>query len=164
MPSPLTQESLIPSVLDRLLDDDPASAREAPKARTQVLRELKQSVRRDLEWLLNSRWRCRGWPEDLDQLELSLLNYGLPDMAEVDPRSPAGRMQLQRVLERVIRHFEPRFKTVKVELLKNASPLDARVRFRIDAVLHAEPAPEPVVFDSSLEPTTGNIEVRGTRP
>jgi len=71
MPSPLTQESLIPSVLDRLLDDDPASAREAPKARTQVLRELKQSVRRDLEWLLNSRcdaadgrrisinWNCR---------------------------------------------------------------------------------------------------------
>jgi type VI secretion system protein ImpF len=163
MANPLTHESLVPSVLDRLLDDDPTTTRETPKARTQVLRELKQSVRRDLECLLNTRWRCRGWPEDLDQLELSLLNYGLPDLVEVDLRSAAGRGQFQRILERVIRHFEPRFKSIKVEVLKNASPLDHTVRFRIDAVLYAEPAPEPVMFDSSLEPTTGNVEVRGTR-
>jgi type VI secretion system protein ImpF len=163
MPSPLTQESLIPSVLDRLLDDDPSATRETPKARTQVLRELKQSVRRDLECLLNTRWRCRGWPEDLDQLELSILNYGLPDLIEVDLQSTVGRGKFQRILEKVIRHFEPRFKSVRVEVLKNASALDHTVRFRIDAVLHAEPAPEPVMFDSSLEPATGNVEVRGTR-
>jgi type VI secretion system protein ImpF len=163
MANPLARESLVPSVLDRLLDDDPTVTRETPKARTQVLRELKQSVRRDLECLLNTRWRCRGWPEDLDQLDLSLLNYGLPDLVEVDLQSTAGRGQFQRILEKVIRHFEPRFKSVKVEVLKNASPLDQTVRFRIDAVLYAEPAPEPVMFDSSLEPATGNVEVRGTR-
>jgi type VI secretion system protein ImpF len=163
MANPLAHESLVPSLLDRLLDDDPATTRETPKARTQVLRELKQSVRRDLECLLNTRWRCRGWPEDLDQLELSILNYGLPDLIEVDLQSTAGRGQFQRILEKVIRYFEPRFKSVRVEVLKNASLLDHTVRFRIDAVLYAEPAPEPVVFDSSLEPATGNVEVRGTR-
>ena len=33
-------------------------------------------------------------------------------------------------------------------------------RERIDALLFAEPAPEPVVFDSQLEPVTGNVEVK----
>ena len=33
------------------------------------------------------------------------------------------------------------------------------LRFRIDATIRAEPAPEPVVFDSSLEPLTGGFAV-----
>jgi type VI secretion system protein ImpF len=36
------------------------------------------------------------------------------------------------------------------------------LRFRIDALLQAEPAPEPIVFDSALQPVTGNVEVKGT--
>ena len=51
-------QPLMPSLLDRLLDDEPNNNQDAPQARHQVLRELKQSVRRDLENLLNTRWRC----------------------------------------------------------------------------------------------------------
>jgi type VI secretion system protein ImpF len=47
-------------------------------------------------------------------------------------------------------------------MLGNADPLDRTLRFRINAMLRAEPAPEPVVFDSALQPTTGNVEVKGT--
>jgi type VI secretion system protein ImpF len=46
-------------------------------------------------------------------------------------------------------------------MLDNAEPLDRTLRFRIDATLYAEPAPEPVVFDSSLQPATGDVHVRG---
>jgi type VI secretion system protein ImpF len=148
--------------LDRLLDDDPTSSRETAKSRTQVLRELKQSVRRDLENLLNTRWRCQGWPEDLDQLNFSLLNYGIPDITGADLRSTAGRERFRQVLERVIQHFEPRFQRVSVEVLANTEALDHSLRFRINALMYAEPAPEPVVFDSSLEPATGSVEVKGT--
>ena len=45
-------QPLVPSVLDRLLDYEPDVKREPPKSRHQVLRELKQSVRRDLEALM----------------------------------------------------------------------------------------------------------------
>jgi len=38
-------QPLIPSVLDRLLDDDPTAKREVEKPRSQVVRELKQTVR-----------------------------------------------------------------------------------------------------------------------
>jgi type VI secretion system protein ImpF len=154
-------QPLVPSVLDRLLDDDPTATRETAKSRTQVLRELKQSVRRDLENLLNTRWRYQGWPESLDQLDLSLVNYGIPDITGADLRSTPGRERFRQVVERVIRHFEPRFQRVAVELLENADPLDHALRFRIDAMMYAEPAPEPVVLDSLLEPVTGNVEVKG---
>ncbi|HUT09707.1 MAG TPA: type VI secretion system baseplate subunit TssE [Thermoguttaceae bacterium] len=155
-------QPLVPSVLDRLLDDRPDVKREPAKSRSQVLRELKQSLRRDLENLLNTRWRCTSWPEDLDELELSLVNYGIPDITGADLGSAAERERFRRLVEKVIRHFEPRFKQVKVEMLDKAQPLERTLRFRIDALLHAEAAPEPVVFDSMLQPATGNVEVKGT--
>jgi type VI secretion system protein ImpF len=161
MPGVPTDQPLIPSLLDRLLDDDPAATRETAKARTQILRDLRQSLRRDLENLLNTRWRCRGWPESLDQLDLSVLNYGLPDITGADLRSAPGRERFRRIVEQVIRRFEPRLQSVKVKVLENASPMDRVLRFRIDAVMHAEPSPEPIGFDSSLEPTTGSVEIRG---
>ncbi|VAW63954.1 Uncharacterized protein ImpF, partial [hydrothermal vent metagenome] len=35
-------------------------------------------------------------------------------------------------------------------------------RFRIDATLYADPSPEVVVFDSTLEPVTRNVNVEET--
>ena len=156
-----TDQPLTPSVLDRLIDLEPGATREVPKSRTQVLSELKQSVRRDLENLLNTRWRATRISEDLEELELSLANYGIPDISGVSLSSAAERDNFRRVVERVIRHFEPRFKEVRVEMLEKSESLDRTLRFRIDALLYAEPVPEPVIFDSSLEPSTGSIEVRG---
>lgn len=156
-------QPLVPSLLDRLLDDDPSVTRETAKSRTQVLREMKQSLRRDLENLLNTRWRCQGWPDSLEELDLSLANYGIPDITGADLRSADGRERFRQIIERVIRHFEPRFKSVSVEMSDSgAEPLDRTLRFRIDALMYAEPAPEPVVFDSALQPATGNFEVKGT--
>jgi type VI secretion system protein ImpF len=154
-------QPLVSSVLDRLLDDDPTVSREPPKSRHQVLRELKLAVRRDLESLLNTRRRCRGWPAGLGELDRSLAAYGLPDFTGATMASPEARDQFRRTLENVIRTHEPRFKRVAVQMLGNIEPLDRTLRFRIDALLHADPAPEPVIFDSALEPTTGTFQVKG---
>jgi type VI secretion system protein ImpF len=154
-------QPLLPSVLDRLLDDEPEKRTELPRSRSQVLRDLKLSVRRDLENLLNTRWRCVSWPPDLDDLELSLVNYGIPDFTGAKMGAPSDREQLRAIVERVVRKFEPRFKTVSVRLLENSDPSDRALRFRIDALLYAEPAPEPVAFDSQLEPMTNNFSVTG---
>lgn len=153
-------QPLVPSVLDRLIDEEPQNRREAPKSRNQVLREMKQSVRRDLENLLNTRWRCVAWPPDLDELEVSVVNYGIPDFTGTNMSVASEREQLRAVIEKVIREFEPRFKTVKVTLLENTDDFDRTLRFRIDALLYAEPAPEPVVFDSLLQPTSTTFEVK----
>jgi type VI secretion system protein ImpF len=155
------EQPLVPSVLDRLLDAEPEVSREPAKSRNQVLRELKQSVRRDLENLLNTRQRCQPPPPGLKELKQSLANYGIPDFTAANMASPKEREQFCRTLQTVLRQGEPRFKTVKVQLLSNTEPLDRTLRFRIDALLYADPAPEPVVFDSLLEPATGTVAVKG---
>lgn len=153
-------QPLIPSVLDRLIDFEPQNSREVPKSRNSILRELKQCVRRDLENLLNTRWRCMIWPPNLDELPASLVNYGIPDFTGVNMGGLAERERLRQIVEQAVRRHEPRFKTVKVILLQNTDETDRTLRFRVDALLHAEPAPEPVVFDSQLEPVSGNFEVK----
>lgn len=156
------EQPLVVSVLDRLLDDEPEVSTEPAQSRVQVLRALKQSVRRDLENLLNTRTRCLSWPPGLKELKQSLLNYGLPDFNGADLGSTKAREQFCGLVQAVIRQHEPRFKSVRVQLLAGAEAMDRTLRFRIDALLRAEPAPEPVVFDSVLKPATGAFEVKGS--
>ncbi len=160
MPRPDEETPIVPSVFDRLLDDEPEKSRELPKSRHQVMRELKLSVRRDLENLLNTRWRCSAWPPNMDELDRSLVNYGLPDFTGTNMSSPANREHLRRIVEQVVRRYEPRFKSIRIELLQNADETDRSLRLRIDALLYAEPAPEPVVFDSQIESGSNSFEIK----
>lgn len=161
MPDINPDQPLLPSVLDRLLDTEPEVSREAPKSRNQSLRELKQAVRRDLENLLNTRKRCVPWPADMIELKQSLVNYGIPDMTGSSFSSPKEREEFRRTLQNLILMNERRLKKVSVRLLDSAESIDRTIRFLIDAVLQAEPAPEPIQFDSTLRLTTGTFEVKG---
>ncbi len=58
MRKPTTTQALTPSIFDRLLDYDPTQKVEPQANRSQVIRELRESVRRDLEFLLNTRQSC----------------------------------------------------------------------------------------------------------
>ena len=135
--------------------------RETDLGRHQLLGQMKLSVRRDLENLLNTRRRCLPPPDDLTELERSLVHYGLPDFTGKSMATAESREEFRRVLEEVIRDWEPRFQTVSVTLLESAEPLDRTLRFRIDVLMYADPAPEQLVFDSTLEPMTGDFEIKG---
>jgi type VI secretion system protein ImpF len=147
------------SVLDRLLDDRPDQTHEARPSRSVSLRLLKQTVKRDLEWLLNTRSEP-GVPEDLPELGRSLASFGLPDLASWNVKSPDEQQSLRRALEEAIRRFEPRLEGVEV-MLENMSETDRAVRFRIDARLRVDPTPEPVTFDSTLQLGNGVFTVKG---
>ena len=154
-------QPLVPSVLDRLIDEHPELTREPPGSQGQADAELRRCVRRDVENLLNTRCRCRSWPAELTELERSVVGYGIPDISAANLANENGRRQFLRLVEQVLRIYEPRFKSVKVRLLDNLAYLDRTLRFRIDAMLYAFPAPEPVVFDSQVNPSTGSFEVQG---
>lgn len=157
---------LLPSLLDRLFDDNPGVTRDAVPARAQdqawqVLREVKKALRRDLEALLNSRVRNVVWGPHLKQLDNSLLNYGLPDFAVVNLVSQRDREAFCRQLEEIITTHEPRLLAVRVEPTTDSIPIDRTFRFRIHAKLRKDPAPEPVTFDSVLRPATANFQIDG---
>ncbi len=154
-------QPLQPSVLDRLIDENPDQESDRPKSRGQSLAELRAAVRRDLEAVLNTRHRCRSWPSDLTELERSLLNYGIPEFTSANMATETQRRIFRDSIEDAIRRCEPRFQTVEVILLENADQTDRTVRFRIEALIYADPAPEPIVFDSVIEPSTHNVSVIG---
>jgi type VI secretion system protein ImpF len=156
---PAPDQRLIPSLLDRLLDDEPGVSREAPQGRHQVIGQMKRSVSRDLDNLLNTRRRFMSAPVDLAELERSLIQYGLPDFTGRAMASAEAREEFRLAIEKILRTCEPRFKAVSVKLLDGAEPLYRTLRFRIDALMYADPAPEELVFDSTLEPLTGSFKI-----
>jgi type VI secretion system protein ImpF len=161
MPEIRPDQPLVSSVLDRLIDNEPDVRREAPRSRNQVLRDLKQSVRRDLENLLNTRIRCVPWSPAMKFLKKSLVNYGLPDLTGSSPVSPKEREEFRRTIESVIKQYETRLRRLSVRLTDSPNAIDRTIRFHIDAVLQAEPAPEPISFDSTLRLADGSFEVKG---
>lgn len=156
-----SDQPLLSSILDRLIDEQPEVNREPEKKRHQVLAELRKSVRRDLENLLNTRWRATSWPDELTELDQSLVGYGVPDISGEDLGSPTRRRKFLKQVEQIIEKFEPRFQRVRVLELENADSIDRTLRFRVDAMLYAVPSPEPVVFDSALEPVSKTFRVEG---
>lgn len=162
MPEPPGGDPLVPSLLDRLTDDEPTTRQEAARARSQTLRELRQSIRRDLEDLLNTRIRPTVIPAGLEELEASLTTYGIPDIIAANLGDTIDRAQFFRRLQAVIALHEPRFKSVVVKPIETADSLDRTLRFRVDALLRTDPAPEPIVFDTAMEPSTGQFVVKGS--
>lgn len=150
--------SITPSILDRLIDYEPNMSTEPPKSRLQNLRELKLSVRRDIECLLNSRCFTYDLDENLEELNASVAVYGLPDLTGVSAKDPSEQHRMTRSIENAIEIFEPRFINVRVSL-EPVSSVDKQLKFRIEASLNLEPTPEPVVFDTVLEMGSGNFAV-----
>ncbi|MCW8935094.1 MAG: type VI secretion system baseplate subunit TssE [Gammaproteobacteria bacterium] len=156
------KKKLRPSILDRLFDNDPDNNVEVDPDQHQKLKDLRGSVRRDLENLLNTRYRMIEPESDYREIQSSLLNYGLPDLATVNISDKEKRKDFIQHMEMVLIEYEPRFKTVKVRYMENSDSLDRTLRFRIDATLYADPSPEIVVFDSILEPVTRTVNVEET--
>lgn len=154
---------LIPSVLDRLIDLEPHNRTEAPMNRTQVLQQMKESVGRDLQALLNTRCRATSWPEDYEELDRSIFAYGIPDCVGISTGSREQQEMLRRMMLRAIETFEPRLMNVHVKLADTNDPTDRALRFRIDGMLKVDPAPEPVIYDSKLDATSGDFLVHGVR-
>ncbi len=150
---------ITPSILDRLLDYDPQTSREAPRSQAQSLAELKQSVKRDLEWLLNTRHNGIEIPETLEELNESLAVYGLPDLTSLSVRNPHEQNRLIKAIESSLRTFEPRFINVKVSL-EPIDNTDRQLRFRIEAHLDIEPVPEPISFDTVLQVGSGEFAIK----
>ena len=127
------------------------------------LREIKQAVFHDLQWLLNSR---QWWPtgfEPLEEIPTSILNYGTPDLSTYSWISSDDRRRVCTMIENVIKTFEPRLipRTVKVYLVERDAVDDFSVRLRIDAVLAFDPYTESVSFDTDIHVDTGAFQLKG---
>lgn len=142
------------SILDRLIDLEPGISNEPVQSRISTFAQVKSSVMRDLENLLNTRRTVQSVPEANVHLGSSLFTYGLRDFISHNPRSPSVRIQIRQEIERTISLFEPRLKNLTVRF---DMPGDGErtIRFRITALLVVTPLTEPVAFDTYLDINRG---------
>jgi type VI secretion system protein ImpF len=145
-------------LLDRLTDDDPKRGQEVPLSRSKSLAALKVAVRRDLEWLLNTRRAERELPPNVAS---SVFCYGLPEQSSGSENRDRVFQELARRMEAVIAIFEPRLAGVKVYLSPRQDSTSRRVDLIIEGLLRIDPSPEHVSFDTSLELTNGEYHVKG---
>ena len=147
-----------PSVLDRLIDESPEVSTEAPKSRAASLADLKRSIRRDLEWLLNTRCFIDLEASELEEAKASVAFYGLPDITSISAKSPDEQRRLSRAVEHALKTFEPRFMDLKVTLAP-PTHTERQLQFHIEASLDIEPAPEPIAFDTVMKIGSGEFSV-----
>lgn len=157
----LGETTITISALDRLIDLEPDNRLENPLSRSQSVRLLKNAVRRDLEWLLNSRRIAELPDEGLKELNKSVYMYGLPDLSALTMASVADRNRLVRNVLGTINMFEPRLMNVRLVLVETPDAGKKDVRLRIEAMLKMDPVPEPVSFDTVIELKSGNCHLAG---
>jgi type VI secretion system protein ImpF len=139
-----SKDMLQPSLLDRLTDDEPGVHVESVEKRVLSLSRLRESVRRDIGFLLNStHLSALQSIAEFPDVERSTVNYGIPDVAG-RPASTIDRAALARAVRQAIIDFEPRLlrQTVKVSVEVDPEGFGANtLRFEIEADLWSEPLP-----------------------
>ncbi|HVJ51865.1 MAG TPA: type VI secretion system baseplate subunit TssE [Aliidongia sp.] len=148
------------SLLDRLMDAEPERPRDAPISAAESVAQLRRSVHRDVEALLNARRPWRSVPDEMKALRLSPLGFGIPDFTAGAFNDRRQREILRAEIEDTIRRYEPRLTQVQVQLADDGDLLRATLHLRIDALLRMDPAPEPIIFDTTVDTTTADVTLR----
>jgi type VI secretion system protein ImpF len=161
MPRELGETTITISVLDRLIDQEPGNRLENPLSRAQSVRILKTAVRRDLEWLLNTRRIADPPDEGLKEVNRSVYVYGLPDLSSFSAAQAGDRNRLMRQIAATISLFEPRLANVRVLFVETPDAGKKDVRLRIEAMLRMDPVPEPIFFDTVIDLKSGNCQLIG---
>jgi type VI secretion system protein ImpF len=154
------------SLVDRLSMED-ANSSEGSQGRSfldkihyrDVVKRYKDSVKRDLEWLFNTRRTFDGRIGDYPQLASSVYAYGLPDITSVNVGSVNDQRRLVEVMKESLHLFERRLTDVVIDF----EPIvggNRSLQFKISGLLLMDPAPEEVLIDTVLDSTNAKYEVK----
>lgn len=158
-----TSERLQPSLLDRLIDDEPKNRNESRDKRVLSMRQLREAVMRDLSWLMNSSAKPSGdeiWEYPL--VARSVVNFGMLDLTGMTA-SIASEHKLERLLADAIHHFEPRIMgpTLQVRLIEGTEDeAENLVQFEISGDLCPLPMPEALFLKTELDLETGQCALK----
>jgi len=156
------KERLQPALLDRLTDDEPDKPVESRAKRIVSTARLRESVRRDLAWLLNTTNLASV--RDLSavpEVAESTLNYGVPDLAG-RTKSTVKPEEIERVIRNAIWRYEPRLVRRSVQVKMVGEPSDIKFNnmcFVIEAELWAQPLPIRLFLKTELDLESGDARV-----
>lgn len=142
------------SLIDRLVDYD-----QWPDTRATSIAMYRESIKRDLEWLLNTRQPVLPELESYPATSASVFNFGFPDIHSFDNSTGKDQNALTLSLETCIRTFEPRIGQPRV-FLTRSDVLNRSLKFHIEGQISYENMDEEIKFDTVLELISGEYEVK----
>ena len=146
-------------LFERLAGGDPLAAREGARPfRVHEAAALKESVRRELVRLLNTRSSSALDARGVGVGEMSVLDYGVPDFSALSALSGDDRARLSAAVARAVAAFEPRLRDVRV-LAEGLRSNDRALILRLDAMLVVGEHSEPVSFPLLVRAAAGGVEV-----
>lgn len=165
MADKLLAERLQPSLLDRLTDIEPSKTREGREHRAIDVNHLREIIKRDLSWLLNTN-NIENMidAEALPNVATSVLNYGVREVS--GEYSTSARAELiRKSIRTAIELHEPRIirGSTFVELREEDGKGDMLVAFDIHADMWAQPVPLELFLRSKVDLTTGEVTLEGGR-
>ncbi len=157
------RDRLVPSLLDRLTDNNPENKAELRDARVLSISQLRNCVLRDLAALFNAvHLEAAADLEPYPEIRRSTLNYGLPSFSGSVATSISLK-DTERSIRQAIIDFEPRLipDSVRVRLVDEQKDLDKHnvVSFRIEAQLYAQPAPVELLLHTDMDLESGQCKV-----
>ncbi|RFU48317.1 type VI secretion system baseplate subunit TssE [Paraburkholderia sp. DHOC27] len=163
MTEPTATERLQPSLLDRLIDNDPASRSESADTSILNRRSLRAAVLRDLSWLFNSTNLSDEIPVSrYPDVSASVLNFGLPCLSGRFA-STVDAVVLEQAIREAIVLFEPRIapESIEIEALLDRPVLDMhnQISLVIRGLLWAQPAPLEFALRTQIDLEEGGITV-----
>lgn len=159
----LTQkERLQPSLLDRLTDDEPNNRVESRDKRVLSMQKLRQSVLRDVSWLLNAdSFESVDDLTDYPEVAQSVINFGIQNLAGTSVVG-ADLTNIERKLKQAITVFEPRIlpNSLSVKVLSADVMNHQAISFDIEANLWAQPLPIHLYLRTEIDVLTGDVNLR----
>ena len=158
-------ERLQPSLLDRLTDHNPSRRSETEKERFFNISDLKKSVIRDIEWLLNCS-NCL----DIDDLSdhalvrYSVVQYGIRGLSG-NTVSNISTDAFKQELIKTITYFEPRIlsETLEVAVTATADGMNKKALSLIIAgKVWGNPVPIQLYMRTDIDLETGSVNLIDT--
>lgn len=126
--------------------------------------ELKRLMSSDLEALLNTTNLESAAPElleDLKYVKESILNFGMPDMANKTVDETMRIDAIRHDLRRAILQYEPRLLPKTLEIVRDTEGEDdLSIKFVVRSDMRADPVPTSVEFVTEVELQSGDIKIQ----
>jgi len=126
--------------------------------------KITDCVKRDLTWLFNCNNMCEDvlLKENYNEIETSVLNYGLPDLTGKTASSINVR-ELEEAIKQTILRFEPRIipKTLKVQLHEDKEKMNHNsLIIEIKGDVWTDPVPIHLHLRTQIDLESGNVNVK----
>ena len=154
------QDQLLPSLFDRLTDNEPRKSKETDTQKVMTVAQYRQSVLRDVFFLLNTtRLQQDLINDDLPKnVQTSTLNYGISafsgyNLADIDWED------IQNIIKSALINFEPRLEESSLKVIVNINEkeeiLHNHLIIEIKGYLKLNPYPQAFLLKTSMDIETG---------